>query len=114
MKPIDTLDELLKRANRHGMFGTKMRSVIKDADNDGVTAIVDQQFEYGARIRAAGLVPVLEPEVSIASPHKGDAETLLRGALETHIEALSAQSPLRGGRPRAGTILGCCRWPSCR
>jgi fructose-bisphosphate aldolase class I len=88
MKPIDTLDELLKRANRHGMFGTKMRSVIKDADNDGVTAIVDQQFEYGARIRAAGLVPVLEPEVSIASPHKGDAETLLRRALETHIEAL--------------------------
>jgi fructose-bisphosphate aldolase class I len=88
MKPIDTLDELLKRANRHGMFGTKMRSVIKDADNDGVTAIVDQQFEYAARVRAAGLVPVLEPEVSIASPHKDDAETLLGGALETHIEAL--------------------------
>jgi fructose-bisphosphate aldolase class I len=88
MKPIDTLDELLERATRHRMFGTKMRSVIKDADADGVTAIVDQQFEYGARIRAAGLVPILEPEVSINSRHKGDSEALLRQALETHIEAL--------------------------
>jgi len=88
MKPIDTLDELLERANRHQIFGTKMRSVIHDADKDGVAAIADQQFEYGARISAAGLVPILEPEVSINSPHKDEAEILLRDALAARIEAL--------------------------
>ena len=88
MKPIDTLDELLERANRHRMFGTKMRSVIKDADKNGVNAIVDQQFEYGATISAAGLVPILEPEVSIDSPHKDAAEKLLRDALQAHVDAL--------------------------
>ena len=88
MKPIDTIDELLDRGNRHRMFGTKMRSLIKDADKAGVTAIVDQQFEYGARISAAGLVPIIEPEVSIDSPHKDEVETLLLDALQTHIEAL--------------------------
>ena len=88
MKPIDTLDQLLEQANRHRIFGTKMRSVIKDADKDGVTAIADQQFEYGARISAAGLVPILEPEVSIDSARKHEAETLLRDALQTRIEAL--------------------------
>jgi fructose-bisphosphate aldolase class I len=88
MKPIDTLDELLDRANRHRIFGTKMRSVINDADKDGVAAIVDQQFVYAARISAAGLVPILEPEVSIGSPSKDEAEILLRDALQAHIEAL--------------------------
>jgi fructose-bisphosphate aldolase, class I len=88
MKPIDTLDDLLERANRHRVFGTKMRSVIKDADRAGVAAIVDQQFEYAARISAAGLVPILEPEVSIDSPHKSAAETLLRDELQTHLDAL--------------------------
>jgi fructose-bisphosphate aldolase class I len=88
MKPIDTLDELLERANRHRVFGTKMRSVINDADKDGISAIADQQFEYGARIAAAGLVPILEPEVGIDSPHKDDAETLLRDALQSRVEAL--------------------------
>ena len=88
MKRMDTLDELLERANRHKIFGTKMRSVINDADKDGVAAIADQQFEYAARIWAAGLVPILEPEVSIASPHKDEAEALLRDALQTRIEAL--------------------------
>src|SRR5262252_8618091 len=88
MKPIDTLDELLERANRHQIFGTKMRSVINDADKDGVAAIADQQFEYAARISAAGLVPIMEPEVSIGSPHKNEAEMLLRDALQTRIEAL--------------------------
>src|SRR5262252_804906 len=76
MKPIDTLGGLLERANRHQIFGTKMRSVINDADGDGVAAIVDQQFEYGARISAAGLVPILEPEVSIDSPRTDEAEIL--------------------------------------
>ncbi|MDQ2845228.1 MAG: fructose bisphosphate aldolase [Actinomycetota bacterium] len=94
MKPIDALDELLERANRHRMFGTKMRSVIKDADRVGVTAIVDQQFDYAARIWAAGLVPILEPEVSINSPHKGEAETLLRDALHGHIEALPGNATI--------------------
>jgi fructose-bisphosphate aldolase, class I len=88
MKPIDTLDDLLARASQHRMFGTKMRSVIKDADQGGVQAIVDQQFQYGARISAAGLVPILEPEVSIDSPHKDEAEKLLRDALQAHVSAL--------------------------
>jgi fructose-bisphosphate aldolase, class I len=88
MKPIDTLDQLLERANRHRIFGTKMRSVIKDADKDGVTAVVDQQFQYGAQISAAGLVPIIEPEVSINSPHKDKAESLLRDALQVHVDAL--------------------------
>jgi fructose-bisphosphate aldolase class I len=70
MKPIDTIDDLLKRANGHRIFGTKMRSVINDANEAGVAAIVDQQFGYAARISAAGLVPIIEPEVSISSPHK--------------------------------------------
>jgi fructose-bisphosphate aldolase, class I len=88
MKPIDTLDDLLEKANRHRIFGTKMRSVIKDADKDGIAAIADQQFEYAARISAAGLVPILEPEVSIYSPRKDEAELLLRDALQARVEAL--------------------------
>jgi fructose-bisphosphate aldolase, class I len=88
MKPIDTLDDLLERAQRHQIFGTKMRSVIKDANETGISAIVDQQFEYANRIAAAGLVPIMEPEVSISSPHKEQAETLLHDAIAKHIEAL--------------------------
>jgi fructose-bisphosphate aldolase, class I len=88
MKPIPGLDELLQRANGYGIFGTKMRSVIKDADKGGVSAIVDQQFEVGAAIRAAGLVPILEPEVSIKSPHKDEAEALLVDAIQSHVDAL--------------------------
>jgi fructose-bisphosphate aldolase, class I len=88
MKPIDTLGELLERARRHRIFGTKMRSVIHDADKDGIAAIADQQFEYAAQISAAGLVPILEPEVSIDSPRKDAAEMLLRDALQARIEAL--------------------------
>jgi fructose-bisphosphate aldolase class I len=94
MKPIDGLDETLERATRHRIFGTKMRSVIKDADKDGVTAIVDQQFEYAARIREAGLVPILEPEVSIDSPHKQEAESLVREALQGHIQTLPADASI--------------------
>jgi fructose-bisphosphate aldolase class I len=94
MKPIDTLDELLARANKHRMFGTKMRSVIKDADQDGVRAIVEQQFELADRIRGAGLVPILEPEVSIDSPHKDEAETLLHDAIAAHLDALPADATI--------------------
>jgi fructose-bisphosphate aldolase, class I len=88
MKPIDTLDDLLERAQRHQIFGTKMRSVINDADEAGISAIVDQQFSYATRIMAAGLVPIMEPEVSISSPHKEQAETLLHDAVAKHLEAL--------------------------
>ncbi len=95
MKPIDNLDEQLERAGTQRIFGTKTRSVIADANPLGIAAIVDQQFRYGARIAAAGLVPILEPEVSIASPHKAEAEELLHAALREHIEAL----------PHAATIL---------
>jgi fructose-bisphosphate aldolase class I len=92
MKPIDTLDEVLAEANKHGMFGTKMRSVIKDASETGIAAIVEQQFGYADRIRAAGLVPILEPEVSITSPHKEQAEALLNDAIHKHVEALPADA----------------------
>src|SRR3989337_1430277 len=68
MKPIPGLDGLLARARSKGVFGTKMRSVIKRADEAGVAAIVAQQFELGRQILAAGLVPILEPEVDIHSP----------------------------------------------
>jgi fructose-bisphosphate aldolase, class I len=88
MKPIDTLDDLLERANRHRIFGTKMRSVINDANDAGIAAIVDQQFDYAGRIAAAGLVPIMEPEVSISSPDKEGAETLLRDAIAKHLQAL--------------------------
>jgi fructose-bisphosphate aldolase, class I len=88
MKPIDGLGDLLERASRHQIFGTKMRSVIHDADRDGVAAIADQQFEFARRISAAGLVPILEPEVSIDSPRKDQAEILLLDALRERIEAL--------------------------
>jgi fructose-bisphosphate aldolase class I len=94
MKPIDTLDVLLERANAHGIFGTKMRSVIKDADKDGIAAVADQQFEYGAQIAAAGLVPILEPEVGIDSPHKEQAESLLHDALRTRLDALPEDSAI--------------------
>jgi fructose-bisphosphate aldolase, class I len=92
MKPIDTLDELLERANRRRMFGTKMRSVIKDADATGVEAIVDQQFEYGVRIAAAGLVPILEPEVSIDAPEKAAAEEMLADAVARRLQELPADT----------------------
>ncbi len=92
MKPIGTLDELLERAQRHRIFGTKMRSVIKDANPAGIAAIVDQQFGYADRIRAAGLVPILEPEVSISSPHKEQAETMLRDAIAERVNALPADA----------------------
>lgn len=88
MKPMPGLDELLARALEHGVFGTKMRSVIALADPAGVDAVVDQQFEVGHRILAAGLVPIIEPEVDIHSPQKQEAEELLRAALVKHLDAV--------------------------
>ena len=88
MKPMPELDSLLARAKENGVFGTKMRSVIKLANPDGVKAVVDQQFEIGRRIVEAGLVPIIEPEVDIHSPEKEQAETLLKEAMLAHLDAL--------------------------
>jgi fructose-bisphosphate aldolase, class I len=94
MKPIDTLDDLLDRARQHGVFGTKMRSVVKDADEAGVTAVVDQQVELAHRIADAGLVPILEPEVSIDSATKAEAEDLLHDRLAAAVAAWPHDVPL--------------------
>ena len=88
MKPIPGLDDLLARSVERGMFGTKMRSVIKLADRAGVDTVVDQQFEIGHQILDAGLVPIIEPEVDIHSPQKAEAEDLLKTAIGTHLERL--------------------------
>jgi fructose-bisphosphate aldolase class I len=90
MKPMPGLDALLERAKKNGVFGTKMRSVIKLANAAGVKAVVDQQFEIGRRIVAAGLVPIIEPEVDIKSPQKAAAEALLKAALLEHLDGLGA------------------------
>ncbi|MEZ5157279.1 MAG: fructose bisphosphate aldolase [Candidatus Nanopelagicales bacterium] len=81
MKPMPGLDDLLARAVDKGVFGTKMRSVIKLGDATGVQSVVDQQFEIGRRILETGLVPILEPEIDINSPSKAQAEQLLKPAL---------------------------------
>jgi fructose-bisphosphate aldolase, class I len=88
MKPIPGLDELLARAVAKGVFGTKMRSVIKLADDGGVDAIVAQQFEVAQQILGAGLVPIIEPEVDIHSPEKESAEALLKAAILRRLDAL--------------------------
>ncbi|MGA0830161.1 MAG: fructose bisphosphate aldolase [Nitriliruptoraceae bacterium] len=94
MKPLPDLDALLARARDHGVFGTKMRSVIKVADPGGVRRVVDQQFEVAERIRAAGLVPIIEPEVDIRSPQKREAEDLLLAELTAHLDALGDGPPV--------------------
>ena len=78
MKPMPDLDALLERAVANGVFGTKMRSVIKVANEAGITANVAQQFEFGRQILGHGLVPIIEPEVDINSPSKAEAEALLK------------------------------------
>lgn len=88
MKPMPGLDELLGRAKRGGIFGTKMRSVIKQADEAGIEAVVAQQFEIGRQIINAGLVPIIEPEVDIHCPDKSAAEAILLSALLRELDAL--------------------------
>ena len=92
MKPMPDLDALLSRANAHGVFGTKMRSVIKLANPSGVNAVVDQQFEVGRQILGAGLVPIIEPEVDINSPQKAAAEELLKAGLVAALDRLGADA----------------------
>ena len=94
MKPIPGLDELLARANSKNIFGTKMRSVIKLADQAGIQAIVDQQFEVGRQISAAGLVPIIEPEVDINSPQKAEAEAMLLAALAAGTDSVADDQPV--------------------
>ena len=89
MKPIPELDARLTSALSHGVFGTKMRSVIKQANAAGVNAVVDQQFEIGKVICAKGLVPIIEPEVDIKCPDKAAAEDLLLAALIKQLDKLS-------------------------
>jgi fructose-bisphosphate aldolase class I len=88
MKPISGLDALLKRAKSKNVFGTKMRSVIKQANKTGIDAIVKQQFDLGKQILAAGLVPIIEPEVDIKTPNKPQAEELLKAAITKELDAL--------------------------
>jgi fructose-bisphosphate aldolase class I len=89
MKDIPGLADLLARAVDKGVFGTKMRSVIKLADPAGVDAVVDQQFAVGQQIVDAGLVPIIEPEVDIHSPSKAEAEVMLRRALLTRLDGVA-------------------------
>ena len=90
MKPMPGLPALLQRAVAKGIFGTKMRSVIKQANEAGVKAVVRQQFEVAAQITAAGLMPIVEPEVDIHCPEKSQAEGLLKAALREKLDVLPA------------------------
>ncbi|MGB5166597.1 MAG: fructose bisphosphate aldolase [Woeseiaceae bacterium] len=90
MKPMPDLDALLAKAKAAGIFGTKMRSVIKQANAAGVKAVVDQQFDIGRQIVAAGLVPIIEPEVDIHCPDKAAAEDLLHDAIMAQLDSLGA------------------------
>ncbi len=90
MKPIPGLDALLARAADLGVFGTKMRSVINLASQAGISAVVAQQFQIGAQISAHGLVPIIEPEISIKSPQKAEAEAILLAETIKHLDALPA------------------------
>lgn len=88
MKPIPGLDALLERAVAHGVFGTKERSVIHAANQAGIDAIVAQQFELGAQVASHGLMPILEPEITITISDKAQAEDMLRDAILRHLDAL--------------------------
>ena len=90
MKPMPALDALLARAVAKGIFGTKMRSVINAANAQGIAAVVAQQFEVGKQILAAGLMPIIEPEVNIKATDKKEAEALLKTALLQQLDALGA------------------------
>ena len=87
MRPMPELDALLTRAARLGVFGTKMRSVINLASKAGIAAVVAQQFEVAGQIARHGLMPIIEPEVSIKSPDKTGAEAILLAELTRHLEA---------------------------
>jgi fructose-bisphosphate aldolase class I len=89
MKPIPELTSRIAAANKHGVFGTKMRSVINLANAAGIEAVVAQQFEIGKEIIAGGLIPIIEPEVNIKSEQKGQAEEILKTSLINHLNELN-------------------------
>jgi len=89
MKPIPELTSRIEAANKHGVFGTKMRSVINLANAAGIEAVVAQQFEIGKEIIAGGLIPIIEPEVNIKSEQKGQAEEILKTSLINHLNELN-------------------------
>ncbi len=90
MKPIPGLDELLERAVRKGVFGTKERSVIGGANAEGIAAVIAQQFELAHQVLSHGLVPIIEPEVTISIPDKAQAEDILRDEITKHLESVPA------------------------
>ena len=94
MKPMPELDALLAKARANGIFGTKMRSVIKVANAKGISEVVAQQFAVGRQILAGGLVPIIEPEVDINSPSKKEAEVLLKAALLKELDAQPVDQPV--------------------
>jgi len=94
MKPIPGLDALLARAVKLGVFGTKMRSVINLASQEGIAAVVRQQFNVAAQIAGHGLLPIIEPEVSIKSPDKAGAEAVLRAELTKSLDAVPDGFPV--------------------
>lgn len=94
MKPMPDLDGLLGRAVGKGIFGTKMRSVIKLANRDGIAAVVAQQFAVGRQIIGHGLVPIIEPEVDIKSPQKAEAESMLRDAIVAELDKQPQSQPV--------------------
>lgn len=90
MAPIPGLGDLLTEARQNSVFGTKARSLIHEANKDGISTLVEQQFEVGEQVLRGGLVPIIEPEVSIASTTKSDAEALLREQLLTRLDTVSS------------------------
>jgi len=94
MKPMPALAALLDKARAKRIFGTKMRSVIKQANPSGIKDIVTQQFDTARQISAAGFVPIVEPEVDIHCPEKAEAEALLKAALLERLDALPADQPV--------------------
>jgi len=89
MKPMPELDALLARAKALGVFGTKERSVVNLANREGIAAIVAQQFEVGRQVLAAGLMPILEPEVNIKSPERAEADAILRDEILKALDAMT-------------------------
>ena len=89
MKPMPDLDKLLERANERGVFGTKMRSNILEPNENGIKEVVDQQFEVGKQILAAGLMPIIEPEVNVYSDNKEKSEQILKEEIEKHLDQLT-------------------------
>lgn len=92
LKPMPGLDALLARAAKMGIYGTKERSVISAANADGIEAVVAQQFEVARQVLAAGLVPIIEPEVTISIADKAEAEDLLLAALTRHLDAMTGEA----------------------